>query len=237
MKTQVISYPSSDKTLTGYLADGSDGKHAPGILICHQGGGLGDHEKERAHRLAELGYVTFAIDMYGTIVTRMDEAAPLMYELMGNPALWQQRVTAGLEQLKRQPSVDTSRLAAIGFCFGGRTVIDAARYANELACVVAFHPGMAELPETDPRPAVTKLLVCAGQRDPLFPPEAREHFLKLMIEADADCQLITYSRAGHSFTDKGVVAFNRPNFTYHAETDRRSWAAMRDIFDETLGPV
>ena len=237
METKEISYTCGNTTLTGYLADGARADSAPGILVCHQGGGLREHEKARAERLADLGYVAFAIDMYGKPVTKMEEAAPLMYELMHNPTLWQARVMAGVDTLKAQPNVDISRLAAIGFCFGGRTVIDMARYANEMACIVAFHPGMAELPASDDRPVVTRVLVCAGQKDPLIPPEAREQFLKLMADAGADAQLITYSQAGHSFTDEGVAAFNMPNFEYHAETDRRSWAAMRAMFDEALGPI
>jgi dienelactone hydrolase len=237
MNTKDISYTCGGKTLTGYLADGSKGTRAPGILICHQGGGLRDHEKERARKLADLGYVAFAIDMYGAVATKMEEAGPLMHELTSNPALWRERVSAGIDQLKAQTNVDTVRLAAIGFCFGGGTVIEMARWASELKCLVAFHPGMQGLPERDDRPVVTKLLVCAGQRDPLIPSEARERFLKLMADAGADCQLVTYARAGHSFTDKSVAQFNMPNFEYHADIDRRSWAAMRDLFDETLGPV
>ncbi len=237
MITRDITYTCGAKTLTGYLADGSKEKKAPGILICHQGGGLTGHEKERARMLADLGYVAFALDMFGVSVTKMEQAGPLMDELTSNPALWRERVSAGLDQLTAQPGVDASRLAAIGFCFGGGTVIEMSRWASKLKCLVAFHPGMQGFPEKDDRPVVTKLLVCAGQRDPLIPPEARERFLKLMGDAGADCQLITYARAGHSFTDKTVARFNMPNFEYHADTDRRSWAAMRDLFDETMGPA
>ncbi|MEI9887966.1 MAG: dienelactone hydrolase family protein [Rhizomicrobium sp.] len=237
MITKDIVYSGGGKTLTGYLADGSNGKKTAGILLCHQGGGLRDHEKERARLLAGLGYVAFALDMYGAVATKMEDAMPMMNELAANPPLWQVRVAAGIAQLKAQPNVDPARLAAIGFCFGGGTMIQMARWASEMKCLVAFHPGMQGLPESDDRPVVTKLLICAGQRDPLIPPEARERFLKLMRDADADCQFITYAKAGHSFTDKSVNAFNIPNFEYHADTDRRSWAAMRDIFDECLGKV
>jgi dienelactone hydrolase len=235
MITKDIAYQGGGKTLTGYLADGSNGKKTAGILLCHQGGGLRDHEKERTRMLADLGYVAFACDMYGAVATTMEEAGPMMNELATNEPLWQQRVQAGIDVLKSQPNVDASRLAAIGFCFGGGTMIWMSRWAKEMKCLVGFHPGMQGLPEKDDRPVVTKLLVCAGQKDPLIPPEARERFLKLMADANADCQLITYARAGHSFTDKTVAQFNIPNFEYHADTDRRSWAAMRDMFDETLG--
>ena len=238
METRDIVYKSGDKTLTGYLADGSNGKKAPGILVCHQGGGLRDHEKDRARMLAELGYVAFALDVYGTVVSKMEEAMPLMNALLADPAELRARAHAGLAVLKSQPNVDATRLAAIGFCFGGGLVLELSRCTPELACVVAFHPGMSgptSLPEKDDRAVKPKVMVCAGQLDPLSPGDARERFLALMRTANADCQFITYALAGHSFTDKSVDAFNMPNFKYHAPTDRRSWAAMRDLFDETLG--
>jgi len=235
METKDVVYKSGDKTLTGYLADGSNGRKVPGILVCHQGSGLRDHEKERARMLADLGYVAFALDVYGEEVTGRESAMALLNGLVQNQKLWDERILAGLAQLKAQPNVDTSRLAAIGFCFGGMTVLEAVRASNELACVVAFHPGLTGLPESDPRKVTGKVMVCAGQLDPLIPDDARTRFLKLMRDAGADLQYINYSLAGHSFTDKSVAAFNMPNFEFHAPTDRRSWAAMRDLFDETFG--
>ncbi|MBV9541107.1 MAG: dienelactone hydrolase family protein, partial [Alphaproteobacteria bacterium] len=166
MITKDITYQGGGKTLTGYLADGSNGKKTAGILIAHQGGGLRDHEKDRARMLADLGYVAFACDMYGTVATEMAQAYPLMNELTNNPALWQQRVQAGIETLKAQPNVDPNRLAAIGFCFGGGTMIQMCRWAKEMKCLVAFHPGMQGLPEKDDRPVVTKIMINAGQKDP-----------------------------------------------------------------------
>ena len=230
-----ITYTSAGKTLTGYLADGAKATKAPGILVCHQGGGLRDHEKERARMLADLGYVAFALDMYGEVAKERDDAMALLNGVTQNPPVWAERILAGIAQLKAQPHVDASRLAAIGFCFGGMTVLEAVRVSTDLKCIVAFHPGLTHLPESDPRKVTGKVMVCAGQKDPLIPDEARTRFLKLMKEADADLQYINYSLAGHSFTDKTVAAFNIPNFEYHAATDRRSWAAMRDLFDETFG--
>ena len=234
MQTRDITYRCGDKSLTGYLADGSNGKKAPGILVCHQGGGLRDHEKERARMLAELGYVAFALDMYGEVAADQASAMALLNGVSQNQTLWGARIRAGLEQLTAQPNVDTARLGAIGFCFGGMTVIEAVRASDRLKCVVAFHPGLTHLPQSDPRPVHGKVMVCAGQKDPLIPDDARNRFLKLMADANADLQYINYSQAGHSFTDKSVAAFNIPNFEYHADTDRRSWAAMRGLFDETF---
>jgi len=237
METRDIVYKVGDKSFTGYLADGSNGKKVPGILVCHQGGGLRDHEKDRARMLAELGYVAFVLDVYGEVASTREKAMELLNGLVQNQKLWDERILAGLAQLKAQAHVDTSRLAAIGFCFGGMTVLELVRASDELACVVAFHPGLTGLPQTDPRKVTGKVMVCAGQLDPLIPDDARTQFLKLMREAGADLQYINYSLAGHSFTDKTVAEFNIPNFEYHAPTDRRSWAAMRDLFDETFGKL
>ena len=235
MITKDITYACGTKQLSGYLADGSNGRKVPGVLVCHQGGGLRDHEKERARMLAELGYVAFALDMYGEVSDTRERAMELLNGLVQNQKLWDERMLAGLAQLKAQPGVDATRLGAIGFCFGGMTVLELVRASGEMACVVAFHPGLTGLPESDPRKVTGKVMVCAGQLDPLIPDDARTRFLKLMREANADLQYINYALAGHSFTDKSVDAFNMPNFKYHAPTDRRSWAAMRDLFGETFG--
>ena len=235
MNTKDIAYEIDGKTHTGYLADGASGKPAPGVLVCHQGGGLTEHAKERARMLAELGYVAFALDMYGEVATGREHAMALITGLVQNPPLLRKRAAAGFDVLKAQPGVDTGRLAAIGYCFGGGVVLEMARCHTELACVVAFHPGLTNQPEHDDRKISCKVMVCAGIDDPLIPSAARERFLSLMKEAEADWQLLTYSRAGHSFTDRTVDAFGMPGFFYHAATDRRSWAAMRDLFDETMG--
>lgn len=238
MITKDISYESGGRKLTGYYAvdDKRTGKR-PGVLVCHQGGGLRDHEKERARKLAELGYAAFAYDVYGEVASSPDQAMALLTALMGNPALWYERMLAGLAQLKAQTDVDTSRLAAIGFCFGGGSVLELTRVSSDLACVVAFHPGLTGLPETDGRPVHGKVVVCAGEKDPLIPPAARERFITLMKAANADWQLLVYGSAGHSFTDKSVDAFGIPNFKYDAATDQRSWAAMRQMFEESFGAV
>jgi len=234
MITKDIPYTAAGRSLTGFLADGSDGTPSPGIIVCHQGGGLSHHERERARMLAELGYVAFALDMYGEAPTTRDHAMQLLSALVGNPKLWDEIMLAGLDQLKTQSHVDASRLGAIGFCFGGMTVLEMVRATDALQCVVAFHPGLNALPQSDPRKLTGKVMVCAGLLDPLIPPSGRELFLKLMQEAGADCQYITYANAGHSFTDKSVDALNLANFRYEPSADRRSWAAMCDLFNETF---
>jgi dienelactone hydrolase len=185
--------------------------------------------------LAELGYVAFALDMYGEVAAGREQAMSLIAGLAQNPSLLRSRAHAGLEALKSQPGVDAARLAAIGFCFGGSVVLELARTRADLAAVVAFHPGLTDLPESDPRKIACKVMVCAGIQDPLIPPTARERLIDLMIAADADWQLLVYGGAGHSFTDKSVDAMGMKGFFYHQRTDARSWAAMKHLFDETLG--
>ena len=237
MQTLDICYGCDGKALTGYLADGSGGKPAPGVLVIHQGGGLTDHTRERARMLSELGYVAFAADLYGEVAQSREQSMSLLTGLAGDPELLRRRVEAGLDQLKDQRNVDHSRLAAIGFCFGGWTVLQIAREFAEVACVVAFHPGLAgplPLPESDSRPVHAKVLVCAGADDPLIPPEARTRLVALLTAANADWQLTVYGGAGHSFTDRTVDAMGIPHFKYHEASDRRSWTAMRALFDETF---
>lgn len=238
MITKDVAYEVDGRRLTGYLAvDDNHGAKRPGVLVCHQGRGLTEHAKERARMLAELGYVAFALDMYGKVATSREQAMALLAVLLENPAELRKRAKAGLEVLVSQPKVDKARLAAIGYCFGGAVVLEMARAFDGLACVVAFHPGLTGLPEKDDRPVKCKVMVCAGIEDPLIPPEARERFIALMRAAGADWQYITYANAGHSFTDKTVDAFGMKGFFYHAPADARSWSAMRTLFDEALGPV
>lgn len=239
MKTRDIPYTSGGKSFTGYLAAPDDGGPRPGVLVCHQGGGLTEHAKERARMLAEEGYVALALDLYGEIATSIDQAMGMLRGLVADKDEWRKRSLAGLDVLKAQDGVDTSRLAAVGYCLGGATVLQLARAAPELKCVVAFHPGMSgpvAQPESDDRKIPTcKVMVCAGADDPLIGPDAYVKFAELMNAAGADWQFFSYGGAGHSFTDKSVDELNIPHYKYHASTDRRSWAAMKTLFDEVFG--
>lgn len=232
-----IAYACGELKLTGYFAAPDGGGQRPGVLVCHQGGGLTEHAKERARMLAGEGYAAFALDMFGAVARKPEEAMPLMLPLVQNPPEMRRRAQAGLDALKAQAEVDANRLAAIGFCFGGALVLELARFARELSCVIAFHPGMAPpvpLPESDERKIECKVMVCAGADDPFIPPAAREKFAELMKAAGADWRLIVYGGAGHSFTDRSVDALNLANFRYDGPTDRRSWRAMKDLLGEAL---
>jgi dienelactone hydrolase len=236
MQTAQIDYEVDGIRLTGYLADNTAlGSGRPGVLVVHQGRGLAEHTKERARMLAELGYVAFAADMFGETVSDMQHAMRLLQSVTGDPPLLRRRALAGLEQLRAQANVDKNRVAAIGFCFGGVVVLEMARLNAGLAAVVAFHPALTNLPERDERKVSCKVMVCAGDDDPLIPLPSRERFVELMRAAGADWQFLVFGGAGHSFTDKGVDALGISGFAYHAPTDHRSWSAMRDLFAEVFG--
>ena len=234
MRTREIEYEDNGVPLSGFLADGSNGAPAPGILVVHQGNGLSGHTRERAIMLAELGYVAFAADLYGERPSERARINALIDKFSADQGLLLRRSRAGLDMLKVEANVDLQRLGAIGHCFGGAVVLEMARAFPELACVVAFHPGLTGLAERDERPVHAKVMVCAGADDPLIPSDARARFIQLMDAAGADWQLIVYGGAGHSFSDRDIDALGIENFTYHAPTDRRSWAAMRDLFEETF---
>jgi dienelactone hydrolase len=175
--------------------------------------------------------------MYGETATGLEHAMNLLQSLVQNPPLLRRRAVAGLDILINHPNVDSSRLAAVGFCFGGGVVLELARLAAGLSSVVAFHPGLTGLPDRDERKITCRIMVCAGADDPLIPTQAREKFIELMNACGADWQMLVYGGAGHSFTDRSIDALGMRGFSYHAPSDRRSWAAMRDFFEETLGEV
>jgi dienelactone hydrolase len=236
MRTADIGYEVDETRLTGYLADdAARGPGRPGVLVVHQGRGLAEHTKERARMLAELGYVAFAVDMFGETTSDMQHAMRLLQVMAENPSLLRKRALAGLEQLKQQANVDTSRLAAVGYCFGGVVVLEMARLDAGLAAVAAFHPALTNLPERDDRKIACKVMVCAGDDDPLIPVPSRELFAQLMRASGADWQFLLYGGAGHSFTDKDVDTLKLTGFFYHASTDSRSWAAMRELLGEAVG--
>lgn len=235
MITRNIAYEVAGTKLSGYLADDETlGPNRPGVLVVHQGRGLAEHTRERARMLAGLGYVAFALDMFGETPADMQHAMRLLQFMADNPALLRSRALGGLDQLRSQANVDANRLAAIGYCFSGVVVLEMARLDLGLTAVAAFHPALNNLPERDERAVTCKIMVCAGDDDPLIPPASREKFASLMRAAGADWQFLLYGGAGHSFTDRDVDRLGMSGFAYHAPTDHRSWAAMRELLEETF---
>ena len=237
MRTEDIEYQADGARLVGYLAvdDAKPGKR-PGVLVAPEGGGLVDLTKSIARRLAEAGYVAFAMDYYGDgqPLADLSEAMPRIMAFMADPTGIRARATAALKVLTEQPQTDAGRLAAIGYCFGGTTVLELARSGADLKAVVGFHSGLGTARPQDAKNIRAKVLTCIGALDPIIPPDQRQAFEKEMADGGVDWRMNLYGGAGHSFTNPDVGALGRPGFEYHAETDRRSWRAMLDLFDETL---
>jgi dienelactone hydrolase len=238
MKTQDIEYHADGARLVGYLAvdDGKAGKR-PGVIVAHEGGGLNDHAKNIARRLAEAGYVAFALDYYGDgkPLTDLAQAMPRIGAWMNDPAGIRERAHAALAVLTSQAETDVSRLAGIGYCFGGTTVLEMARAGEPLKAVVGFHSGLGTARPAQAGAVQAKVLVQIGADDPIIPPEQRVAFEKEMTEAKVDWRLALYGGAGHSFTNPDVGALGRAGFAYDKSADQRSWRAMIDLFDEVFG--
>jgi len=231
MQTKDVPYAFEGKALTGFLAyDETASGPRPGVLIVHDAGGLGEHIKEKARRLAQLGYTAFALDLYGEMAAGPQDALARIQALGGDIARWRAITLAGLDTLKAQPQTDGSKLAAIGYCFGGTTVYELARTGAELKGVVGFHSGLAPS-SGEARNIKGKVLTLIGADDPLIPPEARLAFEQELRAAKVDWQMSLYGNVGHSFTHPGMDG-SRPGFKYDAQADARSWAQMRAFFEE-----
>ncbi len=233
--TRTVDYQDGDLTLQGYLAydDAVTGKR-PGILIVHQWMGLTDYEQMRAQMLAKMGYVAFAADMYGKDVRpkSAEEASAQAGKLYSDVPMLRRRVTAGLNQLKSYDMVDSKHIAAIGYCFGGKCVLELARSGADIAGVVSFHGGL-----TTPNPADAKnikcpLLVCHGANDPHVDTTAVKAFYDEMRAAGVDYTFIAYANAVHAFTQKAAGNDPSRGAAYNAKADRRSWQHMKDFFGE-----
>jgi dienelactone hydrolase len=234
--TETVDYKQGDTTLEGFLAyqDSLSGKR-PGVLIVHQWEGITDYEEGRARMLAEMGYVAFCADIYGKGVrpkTVPEAGAEAGKYRNGDRKLLRARVNAGLEELKRNKFVDTNRIAAIGYCFGGTTVIELARSGAHLNGVVSFHGGLDSPHPADGKNIKCKLLILAGADDPFQKPEDLTAFEKEMRDSKVDWQIVFYGGAVHAFTDPEVDQANLPGAKYNEKADKRSWQAMKDFFAE-----
>jgi dienelactone hydrolase len=235
MEQQQVIYESGGRTFTGYLVDGSTQKTAPGILVAHEGGGLTDHAKQRARMLAKIGYVAFAMDIFGEPPPSLDRARQLVATLRADLPELRARGRAALDVLRGHPRIDSRRLAAIGFCFGGTAVLELARDGAELACTVGFHAGLDTTRPEDAPNIAGKVLVCLGADDPIVTAAQRAAFAAEMSSGGVDWQMHLYGGVGHSFTNRDIDSFGFAGFRYDARADARSWAAMRALFGETFG--
>jgi len=238
LKTETIEYKQGDTTLEGYLAyDDSITDKSPGVLVVHDWHGLDDYAKSRTEQLAKLGYVAFAADIYGKGVrpTTPKECGEQAGKYKGDRALLQARVNAGLDVLKKNPNVDAARIAAIGYCFGGTTVLELARSGADVAGIVTFHGGLDNPTPDNAKNIHCKVLVLHGADDPNVPPAQVAAFQDEMRKAGVDWQMTYYSGAVHAFTRPDAGNDNSKGVAYNERADKRSWQAMKDFFTELFG--
>lgn len=237
MHTEYLDYNDGDFTCEAYVAhDASSKSRRPCVLVAHAWGGQTEFNREKAVELAELGYVGFALDMYGKGVRSdtPDGHARLMQPFMDDRAMLRRRVSAALAAAKRHPLVDPDRIAAMGYCFGGLCVLDLARSAEpSVKGVVSLH-GVLHPPNLgEQAPITAKVLLLHGYDDPMAPPDHLLAIARELTEAKADWQLHAYGHAKHSFTFPGANMPER-GILYDATAARRSWLATKNFFEEVL---
>jgi dienelactone hydrolase len=235
VRSQLVEYKQGDTVLEGYLAfdDAAKGKR-PGVLVVHAWMGLDDNARKRADMLAGLGYVAFAADIYGKGVRPKDrdEAGKLAGKYKTDRALLRSRVNAAFAELVKNPKVDSRKTAAIGYCFGGTTVLELARSGTAVSGVASFHGGLDSPTPADGKNIKAKVLVLHGAADVYEKPADLAAFQKELTDAKVDWQLTEYGGAVHCFTDRTAGTDTTTGCAYDAAADARSWAAMRTFFDE-----
>jgi dienelactone hydrolase len=237
--TKPVAYEQDGTKFTGYLAYDdsvtSKGK-APGILVFHEWWGLNDYIKGRADELAKMGYVVFAPDMYGDGQSTTDpaKAKELSSQFYGNSKM-PERARLGLDQLLKTGFVDESKIAAIGFCFGGATSLALAYTGAPILGVVTFHGALIPPTPDAAQKTKAKFLILHGAVDPLVNKESVDAFLQAMNDGKFDYEFIEYSGAVHAFTNPNADKFGLKGIAYNAEAASRSWNQMQQFFHEIFG--
>lgn len=233
MKTQSIIYYDKEVQLEGYCAMDSSSLKKPAILIAHDWSGRNEFANKKAEKIAELGYIGFAVDMYGKgkLGNTKEEKMALMKPLIEDRTLLANRILAAFNEVKKIPNVDPQRIGAIGFCFGGGCVLDLARSGADVKVVVSFHGLLSPPPHAHNKKILAKILALHGYLDPMVTSGEVLAFEKEMHEAQVDWQLIVYGSALHAFSNPSANDYQLGT-VYNEAADKRSWIAMKNFFSE-----
>jgi dienelactone hydrolase len=238
VQTREVTYKQGDTELSGFFAwnDQAQGKR-PGVIVVHEWWGHNQHARNQAIRLAEAGYVGFALDMYGKgkLATHPQDAQAFATEAMKDPQLMKARFLAALDVLKKDPHVDPGRVAAFGYCFGGGVALAMARQGVDLAAVVTFHGAIATQQPAAPGAVKARLLVLSGADDAMITAEQIDAFKKEMTAAGARFEFVSLPHAKHSFTNPDADKVGMPALAYNAEADKESWARAMKLLGEVFG--
>ncbi|HVA41271.1 MAG TPA: dienelactone hydrolase family protein [Candidatus Binataceae bacterium] len=236
IKSEAVTYKAGQVEAHSVLFyDDSRGGKRAGVLVVPEWWGLNDYAKTRAKMLARLGYVAMAVDIYGGGSNTADPKQARAWSsglTAGDCGELRARIAAALQKLKSEPRVDPRKVAAIGYCFGGTTVLELARSGAGLNGVVSFHGGLDASNPAKPGEIKARILVCQGADDPFAPPAKVQAFEEEMNKAKADWEINIYSGAEHGFTNPANAHSRLPGIAYKKQADLRSWRAMRDFFKE-----
>jgi len=235
VQSQAITYEHNSAKLKGviYWDDEIVGKR-PGVMVVHEWWGLNDYAKQRAKMLAEAGFIAFAADMYGDdkVTTHAEDAKGWMQQITANTKDWQQRAILGVEKLKEHELADANNLAAIGYCFGGSTVMQIAYAGTGLKGVASFHGSLPPAPKASHGKIKAKILVAHGAQDKFVATEKVNKFTESLINAGADWEMNIYGSAKHSFTNPDSANYGIDALGYDKDADNRSWARLMEFFNE-----
>jgi len=237
VKTKNVDYKIGNDTFEGYLAydDASTAKR-PGVVIYPAWTGISANEETHARMLAKLGYVAFVADTYGKGIHPKPpkEAGAEAGKYLKDRNLYRQHAEAGFDILRKNPMVDTKRLAAMGYCFGGAGALELARSGADLKGIVTFHGDLSTPTPDDAKNIKGRVLVLHGADDPIVPAAAVQGLEKEMKDAKVDYEVVLYSNTYHAFTDPAAGSDPAHGSAYNPESANRSWIAMRDFFHEVL---
>jgi dienelactone hydrolase len=237
VQTRDIEYKEGETVLQGLMAwDDTLKGRRPGVLVVHEWWGHNEHARHQAERLAEAGYVGFALDMYGKgkVTTHSKDAQGFMAEVKKDLMVIPARFHAALELVKQDPHVSAENIAAIGYCFGGAVVLDEARAGADLDAVVSFHGALTTKSPAKPGKVRGRVLVLTGAADPFVPKEQVEAFTQEMKAAGATFRVVTYPGVKHGFTNPDAGRAGMDALEYNAEADQKSWAAMLELLKDVF---
>jgi dienelactone hydrolase len=238
VQTKTIDYKSGDVACKGFLAyDDAVKGPRPGVLVVHEWWGLDAYAKKRAEDIAKLGYVAFCPDMYGEgkVVDHPKDAGEMAGKVRANVEEWRKRALAGLDVLKSQPECDKTKLAAIGYCFGGSTALELAYAGADLKAVVTFHAGLRPPTEAEAKQIKATIIVCNGADDKFIPAAAIKAFRDALDKAGVKYEFVSYPGAVHSFTVPDADKRNIPGMKYDKAADEDSWKRMVKLFADKFG--
>lgn len=239
VKTEVVEYKDGKEVMQGFVAyDDTVKGPRPTILIIHQWMGITDHEREYAKKLAEQGYLAFAVDIYGKGKRPQNraEAAQFAETYRGDRKLFRQRAKAAYKFIQKDKRADKKQMIVLGFCFGGTGALELARSGAPLIGVISFHGGLSSPTPQDAKNIKAPVLILHGAADPTIKPEEIQGFMKEMNDAGVDYQFISYSQAVHGFTQEGAGSDPSTGVAYNEKGARRSWQALTTFLNE-IAPV